>query len=908
LEIAGLRIHRGKAAHAVQSVAFQIMATSFDIEFDENGKILDFLSGQPLDDKPEERVRQRFLRILNVEYKYPKDRMRREVAIQRGSKELVDNAGNLIRADIVIYSSAIAAKANDQGKILLVVECKAPSELGGYNQLVSYIYNTSAQGGVWFNDGGDDDGIQYYRRESAPENSLISWIGVPRFGESWDALGRRPKSDLLRPKDIKGLLRRCHNKLHGRGSDGDEVDLTMDMVRLILAKAMDEERTEPLPAFYCTPEEYLTPTGHAAVAARVADLFEDVKRANSDVFSPDERIGVGPRVIADVVVELQSFQLISPMSDAVEWDIMGHAYEQYTSVHLRRERGQFFTNRIVIDLMVAMAEPNYLDVILDPAGGSGGFLTGAMRFVRSQILGTEGSDVSKARQLERHRTNLFMVESTKRLVRVAKTAMILNGDGHSGMTAGDSLGDYGALEKTVIARAGRGAPDLILTNPPFAGVGDGRVNDAATLSKFRCGQRWSEVGGEYRPTGDLLAEGAPPELLFFERCLDWLKPGGTLAIVLPKSFLDTQTYRPGRTILFEQAKLLAVINLHKDTFQPHTGVRTCVVLCQKLKPGEKPKDYNVFMAFSRRVGQDSEGVPIHKRDGLNNITEELDEDISSILSSYQDFSRGKLDPSQYVFSVKRSELDPALRINPQMFLPHLNETIRQIESIDSIDGWSVLTIDQLDPGIRIFKGPRLKSENLIVEDRADKVEPYYTPSSMLQEKGDSAKLLNVGRADKKQLATIDAIRVKKGDIVISRSGSIGRVAIITDKYDGAIVSDDLIRVRTADEAKRNFLFAYLQTRFAQDQMMRNEYGAIQQHLEPQHVRDILVPWPVDEAKVADLLKVAATTIEARNTLDQLNRAMGSSADSLVDGLVLAAAEKVAGSPVADGEQIANLED
>ncbi|WP_336980941.1 N-6 DNA methylase [Altererythrobacter fulvus] len=865
------------------------MVTPFEVEFDENGAIVDYLSGDKLVSTPEERVRQRYLRVLHLEYGYPKDRMRREVTIQRGSSNLIDGAGKPVRADIVIYTTAQAARTNDQGKFFIVVECKAPTEKTGYNQLVSYIYNTSAAGGVWFNDSGADDEVVYYRRLSQPDNSLIPWVGIPRSNETWDSLGRRPKADLIRPKDIKGLLRRCHNKLHGRGTDGEESDLTMDMVRLILAKAMDEERSDPLPAFYCTPEEYGSPEGREAVADRICDLFEEVKRANSDVFSPEDRIGVGTRVIADVVVELQDYQLVSPISDAVEWDIMGHAYEQYTSVHLRRERGQFFTNRIVIDMVVEMCNPDYMDIILDPAGGSGGFLTGAMRYVRSKIVNGQGSATAKARQLDRHRTNLFMVESTKRLVRVAKTAMILNGDGHAGMTPGDSLGEYDAFERSIIARAGRGMPTCILTNPPFAGVGEGRVSHQETLNRFKTGQRWADVNGEYRPTGDLLSEGAPPELLFVERCLDWLAPGGTLGIVLPKSFLDTNTYRPGRELLFRSTRIKAVINLHKDTFQPNTGTRTCVIIAEKLPLGEEAGDYPIFMAISRRVGQNSEGVPVYKHDALNNLTSDIDEDISDILNSYRDFLKNSLVKSQYVFSINASDVDALRRINPQLFLPHLNETVKQIESIDGVSGWTAIPLDQLDPGIKIFKGPRLKSENLIVEGPGSGIEPYYTPSAMLQEKGDSAKWLNVSRADKKQIATINAIRVHKGDIVISRSGTVGRVAIITNKYDGAIVSDDLIRVRTSDEEKRAFLFTYLQSRFAQDQMSRNEYGAIQQHLEPQHIRDILIPWPDDSSRLGDIIEKANMTVRAREELDALNQELSAETASLIDTLIAAAA-------------------
>jgi preprotein translocase subunit YajC len=307
------------------------------------------------------------------------------------------------------------------------------------------------------------------------------------------------------------------------------------------------------------------------------------------------------------------------------------------------------------------------------------------------------------------------------------------------------------------------------------------------------------------------------------------------------------------------------------------------------------------MAISKRIGQDSEGVPIYRRDAQNAITEDIDEDLSEILASYQDFKANSLTPSQYIFSVPRSKIGKDLQCNPQMFLPHLNETLEKIEALDGVEGWNVTTLDQLAPTgtIRVFKGPRLKSENLIVDQPGPGIEPYYTPSSMLQEKSDSVKYLKVGFADKKQKATIDAIRVKQGDIVITRSGSVGRVAIITSKHHNAIVSDDLIRVRIDDAQKRSFVFAFLQSKYAQDQMARNEYGAIQQHLEPQHIRNLLVPWPEDEQDISALVVQATDAIAKREALDAANQAVANQTRSLIEGLIARADQPAAAVRIAE---------
>lgn len=834
---------------------------NFEIPKNEDGKIIDFLSEKILEPTPEEFVRQQYLRILHLEFLYPKNVMAIEVPIFHGRTELVGEKGTPIRADIVIYSSSKAREARDQGKIELIVECKAPTEHDGYNQLMSYVFNTSANGAVWFN----GDICKYYRRLSEPKNQIIDWVGIPRCKEAWDALGRRNKSDFIRPKDIKGLLRRCHNKLHGRGIDGEEEDFTMDMVRLILAKAVDEENASELPEFYCTPEEYRSDIGRKTVFDRIQKLFSQVVSENSTVFSSDEKITVGERAICDVVNELQGYRLLSSLHESEDWDIMGYAYEQYTATYLKRQQGQFFTNRLIVNLMVEMIDPDYSDIVLDPAGGTGGFLTGVMRYVRRKILSGRGDSISKERQLDKHRTNLFMVEQSKRLVKIAKTAMILNGDGHAGMTQGDSLGLYENLGDSVRAKAGKGKPTIILTNPPFGGVGEGRITDPKILENYSCGMKWTERDGKLEITEFVNEDGVPPEMLFFERCLDWVSPGGKVGIVLPKSFLDTQTYFNARIKLFNTCKLLAVVNCHKNTFQPHTGVRTCLVIFYKPKNDEIiPNDYRIFMAVSKKVGQDSEGVPIFKRDDQNNILDEIDHDLDEILNDYRSDS---FIPSEYRFTIKRSQIGEALCINPQFYLPSLNKTIQQIESIDEKDGWTVTTLDQISQDITIFKGPRIKTENIIVEKFTEGVEYYFPPMAVLQDKSESAKLIDIRRASAKQLNTIKILRVQYGDLLVTRSGTIGRVAYATKRLINAIVSDDMIRVRIPDENIRFYVYAYLQSEAGFHQMLRNEYGSVQQHLEARHISNILIPIPHNWDSVSHIIDSARLSITSKEQFE-----------------------------------------
>ena len=667
--------------------------------------------------------------------------------------------------------------------------------------------------------------------------------------------------------DLKALLRRCHTRLHATGAGTLEEDLTLDMVRILLAKVADE-RAEGRPRrFVVGPGEAETAPGRAAIAGRVRALFAEVRAANAAVFDADERISVSDTALAAVAGELAGVALLPDHPLSESWDLLGLAYEEMTATAMKRRRGQFFTNRLVVGLLVEMVAPTWSDRVLDPAGGSAGFVTGALRHVRAGLAG----DADGAARLDHFCGRMAVLDVSRRLVRVARAAMLLHGDASSGVGCGDALGPPDALP--LPQRAPLGGVDVVLTNPPFAGTGDGRLTAPDLLRRFEVGHRWEIRDGRPARTDDLLSEGAPPELLFIERCVRWLAPGGRLGIVLPKSILDTRTFLPARALLLRDCVLRAVVILHKHTFQPYTGVRTALVVVERRPTGQVgplPTDPDVFMALSRSVGQDSEGAPVYERDATGRPTPRLDEDLTAIGAAYAAHQAGTLEGSEYRFSIPTVDITaPDLNISPQAHRPSLNATLRTLEALEDRPGWRVVPLGALCPGIEVFKGPRLKSENLLVDpSRAGEpgVEPYYTPGAVLQGRADAAKTLDLRRASPKQRATIDRVRVRLGDLVLTRSGTIGRVARVSSMFQDAIVSDDLIRVRVPDERLRLYLWAWLSSRGAQDQIMRNEYGAIQQHLEPQHVRQLLVPLPEDPALIDGIVAARAAMRDAREAL------------------------------------------
>lgn len=319
-----------------------------NVLFNDAGNILDFLTGKVLKDTPEERVRQSFMKVLCDDYSYPKELIRREVPIQSGSQILLDKEGAQIRADIVVYNNVKAALKQDQGNIRFVVECKKPNINEGYSQLVSYIFNTSAAGGVWTN----GDCIAIYRKHNE-DVGLEELLTLPNYNESWmEGKESIPKmSDLPRPHNIRFIISTCHNKLYGRGMENEDFDLAMDMVRILLAKIQDETSGRDYPRFWITEEDFRTTKGRSRIATTVHELFRSYADQFPDVFDANEKITVGDDCIAEAVGILQKWSFAAHNDDADDWDLMGETYEQFTHINLKRQQGQFFTNRLVINIL-----------------------------------------------------------------------------------------------------------------------------------------------------------------------------------------------------------------------------------------------------------------------------------------------------------------------------------------------------------------------------------------------------------------------------------------------------------------------------------------------------------------------------------------------------------------------------
>jgi type I restriction enzyme M protein len=279
-------------------------------------------------------------------------------------------------------------------------------------------------------------------------------------------------------------------------------------------------------------------------------------------------------------------------------------FEFLTARAQKGVKGQFFTPRHVVDLCVRMARPGPRETVLDPACGSGAFLLHA--------LSSAGGDPAR----------LWGFDFDARAIRVARALLAVAGGARAHLHRANSLLRVGeTLEEALRAGGGpAGGFDVVLTNPPFAG----ELRERGLLESYALG------AGRGRVERDVL---------FLERCLELLRPGGRLCIVLPHNKLAAASFASLRAFLLERLRVVAVIGLGRNTFMPHTSQKASVLLGLRRAPRERSStDERVFFGVSEREGKDARGAPIFLA-GQRGSWRALDHDLGDLLAAFDEHAR-----------------------------------------------------------------------------------------------------------------------------------------------------------------------------------------------------------------------------------------------------------------------------
>ena len=559
---------------------------------------------------PEEAVRQLYIYKLIHEYGYPTDRIQLETPIHFGRE--------VKRADITIMDK-------DRPTVpYIIVELKKPKLTDGKEQLKSYCNATGAPIGVWTN----GEQVSCYNRKDPNFFEMIS--DIPKVTQKLsDILSERYTYDDLRARDKiskeKRSLRNLIKEMEDEVLASAGVDSFEEIFKLIFAKLYDElicanDKTAYLQFRNSGDTDF-------ELKEKIQCVFDDAKKKWEGVFPEESKILLSPSHLAVCVSTLQDIKLFNNNLDVVD-----DAFEYLMSKAQKGEKGQYFTPRYVIDMCVKMMNPTVNDKIIDTACGSSGFTVHSIFKVWKEIRLSKGLEpgedftASERTPDERNfvRDNVFAIDFDEKTVRVARTLNLIAGDGQTNVlhlntidysrwnevTKQEDWNDtYNEGFKKLKKLQPKGSNDyskfefdLVMANPPFAGD----IKEQTILSHYELAK--NEKGKWQKKVGR--------DILFIERNLNFLKPGGRMAVVLPQGRFNNSSDKYIRDFIAERCRILAVVGLHGNVFKPHTGTKTSVLFVQKWDDELCPKkdDYPIFFATMQKPSKDNSGEKIYVKD------------------------------------------------------------------------------------------------------------------------------------------------------------------------------------------------------------------------------------------------------------------------------------------------------
>ena len=773
------------------------------------GYISDYATGKPVDiRKPEEKVRQQYERTLCLDYGYDCGQLDIEVYIQRGSRPESParrtRRTRSDRADIVIYRSQDVFRRDQHSEIMGIVETKRPTRTEGVKQLSGYMTATSARWGVWTN--GDE--IEYlYKDPESGEVRRNFIFQIPRSGESVEDMGQITKDSLVAATDLKTIFRRMLKTLYANTNISRREKLGSEMIRLIFAKIWDERYDqERVPRFRIGFDD-----GRDEVKDRVQQLFSEVKKelVADGVFDRNEEITLDATSVMWVVGQLQQYSLLKTDKDAV-----GDAFEVFAESKLVGEKGEFFTPREVVRTAVALVNPQPQESIADPACGSGGFLIHALEYVW-QVMDESprfrsSPDLLRMKQQYAERY-FFGIDKEIDLVKIAKAYMAIVGDGRGGIVQENSLHEpaewQGRARDLFVVGSGFRQFDVIFTNPPFGSSIKVLPDQAA---QFELGHVWRRDGVRWVRTAKV--KDTEPQVLFVERCLQMLKDGGRLAIVLPETFFHADATKYVLEYMKSGNNIQAVVDLSHNTFRPHNNAKTVLLVLQKGCPQQN----DILMAVAEETGHDHQGRIAYRFDPeTGQRTEEVWDDTVVIRDQLRDpWNAG----NTHVFMVGTSDITNDIYVPRYYWVKRIQGIISQAN-----DQYEFVPVQALlDEGIiEAYSGhgsppSEYKGRGSIPYIRvADIVnwEMYKNPTTPVPEDiYESVK----GRT---------GVNLQARDIIFVRRGSyrIGTVAMVSPLDTKVLLTRELVVIRVVKPENKYgvdpfYLLYLLSHKLTQDQL------------------------------------------------------------------------------------------
>lgn len=540
----------------------------------------------------EEKVRAETFVKLVLDFLYPINR----IDIQRQMPYRVPDKS----ADIVVCS-------DDQKKSpYIIIECKSPDVSDAeFNQAIEqgFGYAASLQASyLWVSSGIND---RYFNVKEFPigereenEIPLIPQFGKKESKEPTYILGGEGIRALrtLTEDELTKIFKKAHDSLWygGKRNPSEAFD---ELNKLIFCKIYDEKITEEEgkkgnPYRF---QNFPSDDGDVEILSkRIKSIYEDGRKHDPEVFRDDIRIT--PQELRTIVGFLAKINLRD-----TDLDSKGRAFEVFLKDDIFRGKfGQYFTPRKIVDFVVNVLPIEAKSNVLDPSCGSGGFLLYALDKVR-RVADEKFDPITQQTKNYNYwhnfaENNLFGIEISETIARVAKMNMIIHDDGHTNVIAYDGLESIDKIRAYALKNKSRSHDkfqknsfDFIITNPPFGS--NVKASERAYLGDYELGKKnynWIDTYLKNLNL-DILKENQQSEILFIEQYFEFLKTplknltkGGILASVLPDGILTNSTMQYVRDWIEENFRIIAIISLPQTAFTATgAGVKSSVIFLQK---------------------------------------------------------------------------------------------------------------------------------------------------------------------------------------------------------------------------------------------------------------------------------------------------------------------------------------
>jgi len=794
--------------------------------------ITDYISGLEIKATPEEvEAVQVFAKQLVEDYGYPKSHI--QTHPQHRVKVRPSDTKKEYPVDIAVFKN----DKKDENELYIVVECKKKNRKDGRTQLENYLTLSNAYLGVWFN--GNE---RFFIRKFVKQNGEIIFEeipNIPKFQQRVEDIGKFTRQDLKPTHNLKAIFKSIRNHLAANtvGATRDEV-LAQQLINLIFCKLYDEKYTAPdqIVKFRAGIDEK-----PAIVEKRILDLFKEVKTNLPEVIDEEDRISLDTNSIVYVVGELQNYSLMNS-----ERDVVADAFETFIGHALKGGQGQFFTPRNVVKMIVDILQPSETDKIIDPACGSGGFLIETLKFVWEKLdeKGKKMGWSSKVLETEQMKTatnNFRGIDKDYFLSKVAKAYMNLVGDGTTGIFCEDSLENPENWRTEAQLKVQLGSFDILLTNPPFGAkipvVGEEK------LKQYQFGYKWKfNTKNNHWEKTNQLKDKEEPQVLFIERCLDLLKDGGKMAMVLPNGILGNEQEEYLRDYILRKGNLFAIIELPFETFSPHVTIKTSVLFIQKGKKNSS----DLFISINQNCGHDKKGRPTEK------------DDIPHIASSFNQKTSNENN-----FFINHSFLEKSF-IAKRYLQKHVNNLAKIYQTQHPVV--------ELGEIIKtVHNGANIEGASIYVEKKQGI--PYILVKSITKEGIDFENLKYINYELKTNRDVIKNT-VSEDTILMTRAGNAGICANIPPDLVGGVASGFLINIHV-DLIKVNpyYLVSFLNSDFGQFQLERVSSGSILQSIRSSDLRKIKVILPPIEIQNQIGEKVKKSVLakaESRKSIEEAN--------------------------------------